>query len=304
MADTPPPSAPPPGWYAESARAQRLRWWNGSEWTNHYQLVVQARTPAPPEELSTPLDEDIEDDADLLAAPQSAAQPGPQPATEPPPLTRAERAARERAASVDTQMNPIVAVSTATMTDAAPAEDAPDSAEPTSTDATPEPEPAVMATPITARVFPDGASRPAEPVAQPARRDPAYPDQITTPDRPVRPLVYAPQSSRYTGDQPVIVDPSAGNGLASTSVALIAASAVCGVVAYFIRPSSEMVADVAWTLAAAFVVAAFILAVAGLAVAVQRPTRKGWAVVALVVSSLLLLGLIGLLALPLFTIAL
>ncbi|GAA3623096.1 hypothetical protein GCM10022200_01640 [Microbacterium awajiense] len=303
MADTSPPSAPPPGWYAESARAQRLRWWSGSEWTNHYQLVVQARAlqPPPPDELGTPLDQDVEDDADLLATPRSAAQPGPQPATERPPLTRAERAARERAGAVATQMTPIVAVPTATRADAAGPASGPAPAEFASTDAATKPDPTVQGPPTATRVFPEGAAQPTEAPERPARRDPGYPDQITTPDRPVRPLVYAPHSSRYTGDQPaVIADPVAGNGLASTAIALIFASAVCGVVAYFIRPSSETVASVSWTLAAALVVAAFILAVAGMAVAVQRPTRKGWALAALVVSSLLLLALIGLLALPLF----
>ena len=37
MTDSPPPAAPPPGWYADSPRRTRLRWWDGSAWTDHYQ---------------------------------------------------------------------------------------------------------------------------------------------------------------------------------------------------------------------------------------------------------------------------
>ncbi|WP_396658967.1 DUF2510 domain-containing protein [Microbacterium sp.] len=57
MPDTPATPGPPPGWYADSPGAARLRWWNGSTWTDHY----TERTPAP------------------TAPPAPAAKPEPEP---------------------------------------------------------------------------------------------------------------------------------------------------------------------------------------------------------------------------------
>ena len=45
------PTSPPPGWYEEADRPGRLRWWDGSGWTDKYQTVaaiaeVEATPPA------------------------------------------------------------------------------------------------------------------------------------------------------------------------------------------------------------------------------------------------------------------
>ena len=37
MTGGPPSAGPPAGWYADTPRSTRARWWNGSAWTDHYQ---------------------------------------------------------------------------------------------------------------------------------------------------------------------------------------------------------------------------------------------------------------------------
>lgn len=39
-------STPTPGWYADPAGSGRLRWWNGSEWTEQFQTAPAASNPA------------------------------------------------------------------------------------------------------------------------------------------------------------------------------------------------------------------------------------------------------------------
>lgn len=55
MTDSPRSADPPPGWYADSPSATRLRWWNGTAWTDHYQgataatpTLIGEEAPAPP----------------------------------------------------------------------------------------------------------------------------------------------------------------------------------------------------------------------------------------------------------------
>lgn len=71
---------PPPGWYAESPHSIRLRWWNGTAWTNHF------RDPA----------------VSMTDAPTALASTATQPLQTDEPLTRAQqKAARDRAALAD-----------------------------------------------------------------------------------------------------------------------------------------------------------------------------------------------------------
>lgn len=42
---------PPPGWYAESPGAARLRWWDGAAWTQHYRFTTTDAAAPPPSDL-------------------------------------------------------------------------------------------------------------------------------------------------------------------------------------------------------------------------------------------------------------
>jgi hypothetical protein len=44
------PAGPPPGWYDDQTDATRLRWWDGSAWTEH-------TTPAQPPAVAAPVNE-------------------------------------------------------------------------------------------------------------------------------------------------------------------------------------------------------------------------------------------------------
>lgn len=80
MIDVPTSASPPPGWYAESPHAARLRWWNGSAWTEHYQTAT---------------------DTSAIPAPVETPAPVVEPVPEPLPTTRAARRAASTAA-IDT----------------------------------------------------------------------------------------------------------------------------------------------------------------------------------------------------------
>jgi hypothetical protein len=88
MTDSPLSAAPPPGWYADSPNAARVRWWNGSAWTDHYQAATDAVPVVP-----SPSDEPPP--APMTRAQRRAAEVAP-PAGEPPPI-KAEPARLEPA---------------------------------------------------------------------------------------------------------------------------------------------------------------------------------------------------------------
>jgi hypothetical protein len=92
MTDRPPPMAPPPGWYADAPTSPRLRWWNGSAWTDHYQGQTEAvPVVAPPTaEVTAPpmtrAERRAAADAAQHATTDAATSP---PAPSPPPVVKA-----------------------------------------------------------------------------------------------------------------------------------------------------------------------------------------------------------------------
>jgi len=132
-----------------------------------------------------------------------------------------------------------------------------------------------------------------------AAAEPPMPDQIAPRraagpvDRPPEPIVYRPVSSAYVGEQArPLPEPTARNVPARIALVLIPLAALGGasVVLWWAREAPTVggvVALVSLTLA----VAAFFLAIGGLVVAVQRPTKKTASVVALVLALLLVVWL-------------
>ena len=58
---------PPPGWYEDASRADRLRWWNGAAWTEDYRPVAT--------DAAATVSMDVVGDAGpVSAAPMSRAQ--------------------------------------------------------------------------------------------------------------------------------------------------------------------------------------------------------------------------------------
>lgn len=270
-------SAPPPGWYADSPQTSRLRWWNGSAWTDHYRLVDESDAAPPAPEVAE-------------------AQPAP-------PSSRAALRAR--------RTDP-TSVITGAGTPAQPAPAMPPEPQPQSP-AQPQ-APLSIAPPSFGVGYEPGRRTPPQaPTASaqtavsiaPPSVGPGYepgerfPDQILTrgpqveAERIPRPLSYDPVPSIYTGDQPArLLAPSSQNGAAKTSVALVALSLVGWILAIFWLPQVDAaLAGLMIMASVALAIASLLTAVAGLVVAVQRPTRKREAVIGLVLSGLILLGL-------------
>ncbi len=90
------------------------------------------------------------------------------------------------------------------------------------------------------------------------------------------------------------------NGAAKASLILILISLLGGIAAFWwLTGANTTLVQVVNLVTVALLVAAFILAIVGLVVAVTRPTRKGESVFALIMSSLLLIGVIVLFGLGL-----
>jgi hypothetical protein len=87
MTDSPRSADPPPGWYADSPSATRLRWWNGTAWTDHYQGATAATPTLIGEEAPAPMTR-----AERRAATASAP---------PPPVVWAEQTAFATAPRTD-----------------------------------------------------------------------------------------------------------------------------------------------------------------------------------------------------------
>jgi hypothetical protein len=157
------------------------------------------------------------------------------------------------------------------------------------------------------------ADRPKQssPTAQPERE--RFPDQITggrprgNDDRPppavsYRPppaaITYRPHPGEYAARPPATLMPlSSRNGPAKASLLLILLGVLGSAAARWLIDASDAFVELVNLISTALLVAAFILAIAGLFIAVSRPTKKSAAVIALVSSSLLLLGIVVLYAL-------
>lgn len=223
MTDAPTSAGPPPGWYADSPHAARVRWWNGSAWTDHYQAAT---------------------DASAIVAPADVPMADPEPL----PTRTARRAAAPAAPQTGPPQNTWLAASAL--------EPFPDQ--------------------ILGRAPRMGEYRP-----------------------PPRPVVYQPQAVNYAAPAPSTFIPvTSENGPAAASLVFSAIGLAAGVVAYvWISPARPTLGGLINLLIIAAFLCAVGLAVVGLVLAAQRPTRKGRSVLALVVSVLLLGGTLGLFAL-------
>ena len=93
---------------------------------------------------------------------------------------------------------------------------------------------------------------------------------------------------------------SSKNAPAKASLFLILLGLLAGAAAAVVLPSvNPALIPIAENFTLALVVSAFILAIAGIAIAVMRPTRRGLPVFALVLSSLLVLALFAIIGLRL-----
>lgn len=264
MTDSPPSMAPPPGWYADSPSSTRLRWWNGSAWTDHYQAATAAVPVAEPsvDEIPAPPMTRAE-----RRAWENAARPEDPPIAA-PPSTRAELRARTQAQAVVEPEEPRA--------------DAPVVLPSVVAAASPEPPASVAQS--AAEAFPD----------QILDRSMRMKE-----DRPLPPVVYLPQPSGYVRvPQTAFVPVSSANGPAKASMVLILISLLGGVAAYwFVGRSNPALAGLLNMLIVALLFSALGLAVVGLVIAVRRPTKKQESVFALVVSVLLIGGVFALFAL-------
>ncbi|SFS02533.1 Protein of unknown function [Microbacterium sp. cf046] len=318
MGDSP-PAAPPPGWYADSPSSTRLRWWNGSAWTDHYQGVTGAVPVVPPSDAAPPPATAPSETPQTRAGRRagnglnrSDAEPSaPQPADTPPP-TRAELRARTAAlAAVGAE----AAAQAGQPQAAAPPQvtESPQAAvPPAAADAHASSTPAVAVTAPPASVSTASAaelhltaepSRPghgAWPVA-PTVTEP-FPDQIldrnyrTYDDRPLPPVVYQPQPSGYVSTpKSTFVPVTSQNGPAKSSMVLILISLLGGAVSYWlVNRANPALAGLINLAVMALLLSAFLLAIVGLVLAVRRPTQKRESVFALIVSTLLIAAAIAL----------
>jgi hypothetical protein len=218
MTEGMPSTGPPPGWYADSPTSMRMRWWNGSAWTDHYQgstESVEAVAPVVPPALRR--------DARPRVPPHP---PAPERSSAPPQ---------------------------------APA-------------AVPDPEP--------------------------------FPDQILDRaprafvDRPLPPVTYRPPPGSPSNTMRTTFIPAESkNGPAKASLILILISLLGGVaVFWWLSGANPALIGLVNLINVSILLAAFILAIISLVIAVQRPTRKREPVFALVMSSLLIIGMIVLFA--------
>lgn len=284
---------PPPGWYEDDSRADRLRWWNGAAWTEDYRPVATDAAATP--------ETDVVGGA---GAPSS------------PPMSRAQLRAR-RSADSGAGSGEASGVSGA----AAGSPEAPSVIEEPHAAAV-WPAPSSLAEPAESR---DEASvdlpsavteadapapAPTPPVASSPRaptprevstngfrdaKGETFPDQIT-PRRPApveermpTPIVYQPVSSSYVGEmRPPLPEASPANIPARASIVLIVVAALGGLaVVFWLSGWNESLAGLVSLVSVAFAAGALFLAIGGLIVAAQRSTSRLLSGIAVVVSILL-----------------
>ena len=255
MTDSPPSKGPPPGWYADSPTSVRLRWWDGSAWTDHYQAATESLPIAQPTDAAT---------AEVA----------------PTPLTRAERRAAELAAR---PKPPVAVVEPETVTPTPPAAAA------IQPPATPEPQHANSVENVASQ--PPEAARLAQ--AYPDQimdRTPRMGEYRP----PLAPVTYRPPpGSHVASTRATYVAIEQRNGPARASLILILISLLGGVaVFWFLMGADPALVGVVNLVNGAILLLAFILAVISVIVAVNRPTKKREPVFALVASSLLIVGTI------------
>ena len=261
MTDSPPSKGPPPGWYAGSPSSVRLRWWNGSAWTDHYQAATE------PLQVAEPTD----------AAPAEVAPT--------PPMTRAERRAAELAAHVeppaaDIQPEPVAPT---------PAVPAPEATEQPAAPAVEQPQSRTPST--TFRHSP--RQRRSSRRHSPTRSWIAVLGWASTVP-PLAPVTYRPPpGSHVASTRATYVAIEQRNGPARASLILIVISLLGGVaVFWFLMGADPALVGVVNLINGAILLLAFILAVISVIVAVNRPTKKREPVFALVASSVLIVGTI------------
>lgn len=226
MTDAPTSANPPPGWYADSPQAVRLRWWNGSAWTDHYQVATDASST-------------------------QAALDAPAAVVESEPTTRAARRAATAAGTTGAPASPVV-----------------ESA----------PKPVARADASLPEPFPD----------QILSRAPRMGEYRPPP----RPVTYQPRVTNYAAPAPSTFIPvTSSNGPAAASLAISVVGLAAGVLVHlWITPARPTLAGLCNLLIIAAFFCAVALAIVGLVLSAQRPTRKGRSVVALVISTLLFGG--------------
>ncbi len=275
MSDAPTSAGPPPGWYADSPHAARVRWWNGAAWTDHYQAATDATAILPPVEVPAAVVE---------------------PVHEPLPTTRAERRAAATA-SVAMQVDP---------PPPAPASTSNANPEPAAS-LNPEPAPQHAAAPEPDPVRASAQTPPSQTVWLAASAPQPFPDQILGGRAPrmgeyrppPRPVSYQPHASNYAAaGTSTFIPVTSSNGPAAASLVLSLLGLAAGVSVYlWVSPTRPTLGGLLNLLIIAVFLCAVGLAIVGLVLAAQRPTRKGRSVMALVLSALLLVGMCALFAL-------
>lgn len=114
MTESPTSAGPPSGWYADSPHAPRLRWWTGSEWTDHYRDVQDAQPGEPTQPLATETPKSRAERRAALAAaevqppPPAVAEPEPEPEA-PFPIAKPDMVLDRSLRTIDDRMpQPIV----------------------------------------------------------------------------------------------------------------------------------------------------------------------------------------------------